>query len=103
VSVITREAVLAVLQSHAEELRSLGVARLGPFGSFARGCAGSGSDVDLLVEFAPGMKSFRCYVALATALEWWLGRPVELLTREGLSPHLGPQIMRELQDVPLVA
>ena len=73
--------------------------RLGVFGSFQRGEPHAESDVDLLVEFAPGEKSFDHFMALSFLLEEELGRPVELVTPEALSPCIGPHILREAEYV----
>ena len=45
-----RERILALLRAHAGEIRRRGVTRLALFGSTARGEAGPGSSVDLLIE-----------------------------------------------------
>ena len=55
--------------------------------------------MDLLVEFAPGEKSFVRFLMLAELLERLLGRPVDLVTTEGLSPYLGPRILAEAANV----
>lgn len=80
-------------------LRRLGVRRLALFGSVLRDEARADSDVDLLVEFAPGEKSFDRFLMLAELLERLLGRPVDLVTTEGLSPYLGPRILAEAANV----
>jgi predicted nucleotidyltransferase len=69
------------------------------FGSVLRGEASADSDVDILVEFAPGAKSFDRFMDLADLLEQQLGRPVELVTTEALSPIIGPRILAEAKDV----
>jgi Predicted nucleotidyltransferases len=69
------------------------------FGSVARGDARPDSDVDLLVQFAPGAKTYGRFFALAELLEERLGRRVELVTTEALSPFIGPRISAEAQDV----
>lgn len=81
------------------EIRAMGVTRLALFGSVLRGQAGQQSDVDLVVQFAPGAKSFDRFLALSELLEAQLGRPVELVTVEALSPFIGPRILAEAQDV----
>lgn len=81
------------------EIRALGVERLALFGSVLRGEAGPDSDVDLLVQFAPGAKTFDRLLDLSDLLEERLGRRVELVTMEALSPFLGPRILAEAQDV----
>ena len=90
---------LARLGEAESELRTLGVRGLALFGSFARDDARPDSDVDLLVDFAIGRKTFDGFMALAAFLEELLGRRVELVTRDALSPHLGPRILREAEDV----
>jgi predicted nucleotidyltransferase len=36
-------------------------------------------------------------------LEEALGRKVEIVTPEGLSPHIGPHILKEVERVPVAA
>ena len=50
----TKAEVIERLQQQREQLRALGVARLGLFGSFVRDEARPESDVDFLVELEPG-------------------------------------------------
>jgi predicted nucleotidyltransferase len=80
-------------------LSNVGVRRLALFGSVQRNEARADSDVDFLVEFEPGMKSFDCASQLGEFLEQRLARRVELVTRESLSPFLGPHIIAEGKDV----
>jgi predicted nucleotidyltransferase len=81
------------------EIRALGVTRLALFGSVARGEPRADSDVDILVQFGPGAKSYGRFLALSELLEAELGRRVELVTTEALSPFIGPRILAEAQDV----
>lgn len=78
-------------------LRQYGVKRCGVFGSFASGKQTAASDVDILVEFEPGEKSFDNFMKLAFFLEETFGRKVELVTPESLSPYIGPHILREVE------
>jgi hypothetical protein len=98
-TVQTKQDLIGRLRHHRDDLRRLGVQRLGIFGSFQRGEPDPGSDVDLLVKFVPGEKSFDSFMAVSFLLEEELGRPVELVTREALSPHLGPQILEDAEYV----
>jgi len=90
---------MAVLAGSEREIRALGVARLALFGSVLRNEARPDSDVDALVEFVPGAKTYDHFLALSELLEQRLGRPVELVTTEALSPYIGPRILAEAQDV----
>lgn len=91
--------VLEVLKANRERLTALGVRRLGLFGSFGRDEGRFGSDVDLLVDFANGQKTFDNFMALSFWLEDALGRRVELVTLESLSPYIGPHILEEVDYV----
>ncbi len=86
-----------------ERILALGVVRIGLFGSFASGCQGPTSDVDLLVEFSPEGHTFDNFMGLAFLLDDLLGRRVELVTPESLSPHIGPHILREVKHVLVAA
>ena len=97
----TKTHVLARVAEHQQQLRRFGVKRLGVFGSFVRNEQDATSDVDVLVEFEPGRKTFDNFMHVAFFLEDLLGRRVDLLTPEALSPHLGPRILREVEYVAL--
>jgi uncharacterized protein len=97
--VLNREQAIERLAECEREVRALGVVRLALFGSVLLGQTHDRSDVDLLVQFAPGAKSYDRFLALSELLEAHLGRPVELVTTEALSPFLGPRILAEAQDV----
>ena len=96
---LSREHAMELLAASESEIRALGVARLALFGSVVRGDARPDSDVDLLVQFFPGAKTFDRFLALSELLEDSLGRRVELVTMEALSPFIGPRILEEAQDV----
>ncbi len=95
----SKREVLQRVDANRERLAQLGVARLGLFGSFARGQQSRDSDVDLLVEFAPGQKSFDNFMALSFLLEELFERRVELVTPESLSPYIRPHIMGEVEYI----
>ena len=99
----SRADVLERIREAEAEIRGLGVRRLALFGSFTRSEPRPDSDVDLLVEFAPGQKNFDRFTRLFDLLEERLARPVELVTTEALSPYIGPHILAEAEDVVRVA
>jgi predicted nucleotidyltransferase len=96
---LTRARAISLLLAAESDFRALGVCRLALFGSVVRGEATPESDVDILVQFAPGTKSFERFLALSELLESHLGRHVDLVTAEALSPFIGPRILAEAQDV----
>lgn len=88
---------LQLLESQQLELLRLGVKRIGLFGSCVRGEERPDSDVDILVEFMPDRKTLAALVDLADYLERLLGRHVDLVTVQSLSPYIGPHILSEVQ------
>jgi predicted nucleotidyltransferase len=95
----TRSDVEARIRAAQTDIFGLGVRRLALFGSVRRDTAHADSDVDLLVEFEPDQKTLEHLVALGDLLESVLGRHVELVTPEGLSPFLRPYILADAMDV----
>lgn len=102
-SSLTKEKILALLEKHAERIHAFGIIKLGLFGSFVRKEQHGDSDVDFLVEFEKDKKSFDNFIQLAFFLEDLLAKRVELLTPEGLSPHIRPAIMKEVEYAALTA
>lgn len=100
---LDKKDVFDTLQKNGIAFQALGVRRLGLFGSYVRGQQTPGSDVDLLVEFEPGKKTFDHFIQLSFYLEELLGCRVELVTAESLSPYLAPHILSEVEDAALVA
>lgn len=100
-AVITKKDTLDRIVGCSGQLHQFGVHAIGLFGSFSRNQANEQSDVDLLVEFDEGKKTFDNFIETCFLLENVLGRRVELVTEESLSPYLKPHIMEELEYVPL--
>ena len=98
-----KDQIITLLHGDEARIRALGVKRLGLFGSFARGEQRADSDIDILVEFEAGQKTFDRFITLGFSLEELLGRRVDLITVESLSPHLGPHILAEVEYVSLAA
>jgi predicted nucleotidyltransferase len=92
-----KEDALSIIEHHQQEIRDLGVRRCGLFGSFVHGQTTEQSDIDILVEFEPGQKTFDNFMKLAFLLEDLLGREVDLVTAESLSPHIGPHILKDVE------
>ena len=78
--------------------RNNAVTSVGVFGSMARGEATPQSDIDLLVEFGE-RKSLLDVIRLRRELSMALGREVDLLTKEAISPYLRERILAEVQTI----
>lgn len=90
----TPDAIRLLAQSKPVLAERFGVRALALFGSTARGSAGAGSDVDVLVTFDGPATSAR-YFGVQFYLEDLLGSPVDLVTDKALRPELRPFVERE--------
>jgi predicted nucleotidyltransferase len=97
---MSRADVLQALREHRDELRErYGVHSLALFGSVARGDAGEGSDVDLLVEFDRPVGLLHL-IGTEQHLQTVLRVPkVDLVLRDDIIPELKDRILSEAIDV----
>lgn len=85
---------ISTLKEHEKLIRQkLRVKRIGIFGSFARGEEKEDGDLDVLVVFEEGQKTFDNYMDLKFYLEDLFGREVDLVTERALKPQLNDIIM----------
>ncbi len=80
------------VQRLAKVCERYGVRTLKVFGSFARGEATEGSDIDLLITFVRPVGFFKL-VALERELSRLLGRRVDLVTEGALSPYIRDRVV----------
>ncbi len=96
---MTLEELKDILRQRGDEMNGeYGVAAIGIFGSYARGEATAGSDIDILVEFSRPIGFFK-FLELEEKLAGWLGAPVDLVTKAALKPHIGQNILKEVAMV----
>jgi uncharacterized protein len=96
-----RDAVKVVqpLPQHvAEDLLGIaarhGVERVRVFGSAARGEASPDSDLDLLIRLRPG-HGYSDFIAFCDEAEAVVGRRVDVVTEDGLSPFIRDRVLAE--------
>ena len=88
--------VLRTLQAERDRLRPLGVRHLSVFGSTARDEARDDSDVDLIVDLDPDRQiDIFDLASIAAEVEALLGRPVDLVRRGALKPHVAEQALKD--------
>ncbi|WP_161880305.1 HepT-like ribonuclease domain-containing protein [Deinococcus alpinitundrae] len=89
--------VLSLIREREEEWQALGVTRVRVFGSVARQEAGAESDVDVLLDFAPGAG----LLTLARAREFFerlLGHRTDAVTEAALKPPLKREVLLDAVD-----
>jgi len=70
-----KDSVLEILSNNSHRFQAVGVEKIGVFGSVAR--------------------STRNFNAVCDLLDELIGEPYDVVTRDGLSPYLGPKILEE--------
>jgi hypothetical protein len=84
--------------TQAETLHAIaarhGVVNVRVFGSHARGNARPDSDVDLLIRLLPG-HGFTDFMAFCDEAEAALGRRVDVVLEDGLSPFIRDRVLAE--------
>jgi len=78
--------------------RAHGTRKVALFGSVVRGDAGPESDIDVLVEFG-SPAGLLALVKLERELSEAIGRHVDLLTEDAISPHLRDEILSTQQVI----
>ena len=91
-----------IISKHREQILSLaekyGASDVRVFGSFARGTADEKSDVDFLVNLAPGRSLFDLG-GLLYELQELIGRRVDVVTPAGLRPRIRDRVLREATPI----
>jgi predicted nucleotidyltransferase len=91
-----RDDIVAKLRVTEPVLRARGIRRAAIFGSIARGEDRPDSDIDILVEFEPGHEgSIYEYMNLKEYIASLFGRPVDVIDRRALKPHLRAPVARD--------
>src|SRR5277367_2271766 len=90
------EHVIAMLRTHAPELRHRGVRHAALFGSLARGEAKPASDIDILIELEPEARiGLFGYVAITQYLADLFPVLVDVANRSTLKPQIRPSAERD--------
>lgn len=90
--------VMQKLSDAKERLRQYGVNAVGLFGSTVRGENRKDSDIDILIDFAIDKETYFNYLAVCALLEQLFeNHQVDIFTRNGLSRHIGPTILKEVE------
>ena len=88
---------ISTLKEHEKLIRQkFGVKKIGIFESFARGEEREDSDLDVLVVFEEGQKTFDNYMDLKFYLEDLFGRKIDLVTEKALKPQLKDIILKDV-------
>lgn len=91
---------MSTIESNKVEISKYGIKSIGLFGSYALDKQTENSDIDILIDFEPDKEDFDNYMAVCDIIErLFKGHRVEVVTKNGLSPYIGPRILNEVKYV----
>lgn len=90
--------ILQKLRAYFPEIKEqYQIKEMGIFGSYVRGENYKNSDIDILIEFSPDIEfGLLTFCQLENKLSEKLGKKVDLVTKDGLKPRLGEDILKEV-------
>ena len=97
---LTKDNILNALRTNKQKLSKFGIRNVGLFGSHINNEQSSESDIDLLIDFEPEKENFDNFMAVYDLFEHiFKNEKIEVVTKNGLSPYIGPKILDEVQYV----
>jgi len=88
--------ILTKIRKHSDKLKLYKVKRVGLFGSFVHLTQNTKSDIDILVEFDRGGKTFDNYMELKFYLERLFRRKVDLVIKDALKARVKEKVLSEV-------
>ena len=96
----TKEYIISKIRSKRRKLLQFGIKEVGLFGSYVRGEQSEKSDIDILIDFFPEKENYDNFLAVYDIIEnLFRNEKIEIVTKNGLSPHIGPNILNEVEYV----
>ena len=96
----SKDFILSTLKQNKTLFQKYGVKEVGLFGSYLRNEQTAKSDIDILIDFEPSQNNFDNFMAVYDLFEeLFKNEKVEIVTKNGLSPFIGPKILKEVQYV----
>jgi len=89
--------ILQIINENQHNIKKFGVKRIGLFGSYAKNKQKKESDIDILVEFKKGEKTFDNYMDLKFYLENLFDCNVDLVVKDALKVDLKPNILKSVK------
>jgi uncharacterized protein len=86
-----------LIETIKQTLQEFGIQKASIFGSFAKNEQTSKSDVDILIE--PPKDMGLAFFALQEKLESQIKRKVDVVTYDGLSPHIKEEVLKESRRI----
>lgn len=89
--------IVKKIEENKEHVQKYGIKKIGLFGSYSRGEQKDESDIDIVIEFEKGKKTFHNYMDLKFFLEDLFNHEVDLVIVEAIKPRLKPYILESVR------
>ena len=96
---LTSNRIIELINENHQEIKKFGVKHIGLFGSYGTNNQKPESDIDIIVEFKRGKKTFDNYMDLKFYLEDILCCNVDLVVKEALKIDLKPNILKSVNTL----
>lgn len=97
---LSKNSIKEGISSNSLLMRQYGISKIGLFGSYSKQEQNKGSDIDILIDFQQDKETFDNFMAVCDLLDnIFKGYKVEVVTTGGLSPYIGPHILKEVEYV----
>ena len=90
---LTAKLIMKEIEKNFQFIKRFGVKKIGLFGSYVKNEQNSKSDIDILVEFEKGKKTFDNYMDLKFYLEDLFKLKVDLIISDKIKPGLRSSIL----------
>lgn len=97
ITMLLYEEILTKIEENKKAIKKYGVKKIGLFGSYVEGEQSRESDIDILVEFEKGEKTFDNYMELKFFLEDLFNCKVDLVVEGTIKPRLKPYILESVK------
>ncbi len=94
---LNSDEILKKIEENRDKIEKFGVKKIGIFGSYIREEQKEESDIDVIIEFEKGKKTFDNYIELKFFLEDLFRCKVDLVILESIKPDLKPYILRSVK------
>jgi uncharacterized protein len=93
-----KENIIYTLKSKDSEFSRYGIKSIGLFGSYVRDEQSEDSDIDILIDFESDKENYDNFMMVYDIIDkLFINHRVEIVTKNGLSPYIGPHILKEVK------
>ena len=97
---LTKQDIFQTIIDNKEAIKSFGVTEIGLFGSYVRDEQTDKSDIDLLIHYNIKEINYKKYFLFCEYMDNLFSNiKVEIVSKNGLSPYIGPHILKSVKYV----